>query len=1226
MKKLLTILLLFISAHVFGQTYTPPVSPVQVPTMTWYRNAQGMWGYRGSSLGWWLFADSLMVKRMISAAVPSTLTFNNGLIQSGSVVKWGGTLLGTTTMDALNNDLDIASTRIIGPNTFAGFLRYRSGGVLQIGSENNAGGSLLRSQFQFSTAQTTFTDDLFHSGILYNHVDLNNFTDQSLINKRYADSLHNSLTFGNGLTNTAGVVGLGGTLANSTFIDGNNQLFFIGTSTGFLALGPHAVSSGSTFNGVQTNFTAGSSTGEISPRIFMQRINSTGGISSINIDSAGIHLRDDSLGHGILYTKINFNNLIDSSLVPKAYVDNRIDSIVTTLPTITASNGINRNVDNFELGNPLTKTTTIDAGSNLFLLGDVTTGSGLFEYIPGNGIFMASADTAYFGSINAKKGIVNIYNQRISTGKTNNIILENGDMTVIDGIKHTGLKHDASVLRSLFTDNSYIDKKYHDSTLTASGFASKDSSLQVNKNLYDLADKAVSRTNLSVYSKAQSDANYIANGSSLQAGAVFNIDKAIITGTTPASVSTTTGSNGAIPLSISPANGGNTSKSTGTGIGGNAANLSITMGKGGGVTGSPVTGIGGNGGNVYLLAGDAGDVTGTSKIPGISGEFIAQGGLSSNVDGASGGNTSIKGGNGETSHNTSGGNVYLVAGQGHGTGLDGSILLNVSAGSTVRGNTVIAGTIDDRLHRLQVTGSIISTDTVVTPRIKLTGTAGNGLIDYLAQSSTPATPAINHQISYADASGRFTLMGSNGFAASFSKSLLTASRVYSFPDSTGTFALENRIIPNNNLANSTISGISLGSNLANHIAGTGLTGSNYNGSGAQTWTANLATGVAGGQSVIGGTASGNSLTLSSTTHATKGKILFGNSAYDEANNYLGIGVSSPGSILTVEADALGGTAGAATTALTLQNTTAAANNAQQVSPALILSSNGWNTGGSSQNTNWRVLNLPIQGSTITSTLQFQQSSNGGAYTTPLTVSTGGVLTTSSTIIANPPGSTTAGFTSNGTTANANFTTITTGIGSSTTAKYLFGAVGTTNYRTAIGAGATSTALTAGANYVGTLIPSAPITAATSSTNPWAVNLGVLPIGTYTSGTGTVTNSASLYIDGAAAFATNNYALYVNSGNTVLNNGNLSLGTAGNKINIATGTNASVGRATLVGGTVTVNTTAVTANSEIFLTDRTTGALTNVGTLTVGTVVAGTSFVINSTNILDTSNVSWFIIN
>lgn len=42
----------------------------------------------------------------------------------------------------------------------------------------------------------------------------------------------------------------------------------------------------------------------------------------------------------------------------------------------------------------------------------------------------------------------------------------------------------------------------------------------------------------------------------------------------------------------------------------------------------------------------------------------------------------------------------------------------------------------------------------------------------------------------------------------------------------------------------------------------------------------------------GGSASGGNLTLQSTSHATKGKILFGTSAYDEVNNRLGIEMSS----------------------------------------------------------------------------------------------------------------------------------------------------------------------------------------------------------------------------------------------------------------------------------------------------------------------------------------------
>lgn len=68
---------------------------------------------------------------------------------------------------------------------------------------------------------------------------------------------------------------------------------------------------------------------------------------------------------------------------------------------------------------------------------------------------------------------------------------------------------------------------------------------------------------------------------------------------------------------------------------------------------------------------------------------------------------------------------------------------------------------------------------------------------------------------------------------------------------------------------------------------------------SNTITNNLSTGVSGGQSVIGGTESGNNLTFSSTSNATKGSILFGTSAYDEVNNRLGIGTTSPATALDV---------------------------------------------------------------------------------------------------------------------------------------------------------------------------------------------------------------------------------------------------------------------------------------------------------------------------------------
>lgn len=62
-----------------------------------------------------------------------------------------------------------------------------------------------------------------------------------------------------------------------------------------------------------------------------------------------------------------------------------------------------------------------------------------------------------------------------------------------------------------------------------------------------------------------------------------------------------------------------------------------------------------------------------------------------------------------------------------------------------------------------------------------------------------------------------------------------------------------------------------------------------------TVTNDLVTGKSGGGTVTGGTASGDNLTLTSTSNGTKGKIIFnpGLAAYDQTNNWLGMGTASP---------------------------------------------------------------------------------------------------------------------------------------------------------------------------------------------------------------------------------------------------------------------------------------------------------------------------------------------
>ncbi len=88
-------------------------------------------------------------------------------------------------------------------------------------------------------------------------------------------------------------------------------------------------------------------------------------------------------------------------------------------------------------------------------------------------------------------------------------------------------------------------------------------------------------------------------------------------------------------------------------------------------------------------------------------------------------------------------------------------------------------------------------------------------------------------------------------------------------------------------------------------------------------------------------------------------------------------------------------------------------------------------------------------------------------------------------------------------------------------------------------------------------------------------------------------------------------------------GNVLISTIGKGLQVKTGTNAKIGTATLVGGTATVANTSVTANSRIFLTSNTDGG--TPGWLRVSAKTVGTSFVITSSSVLDTSTVAWLIV-
>ncbi len=111
---------------------------------------------------------------------------------------------------------------------------------------------------------------------------------------------------------------------------------------------------------------------------------------------------------------------------------------------------------------------------------------------------------------------------------------------------------------------------------------------------------------------------------------------------------------------------------------------------------------------------------------------------------------------------------------------------------------------------------------------------------------------------------------------------------------------------------------------------------------------------------------------------------------------------------------------------------------------------------------------------------------------------------------------------------------------------------------------------------------------------------------------------------------NTYQIYNDTGSTSgldlnVSTSVLTLPLVGGGLRIKEGTNARMGVATLVAGTVTVNTTAVTATSRIFLTAQNLGTVTIPSNYGVSARSAGTSFTILASAPTDTSTIAWEII-
>lgn len=364
---------------------------------------------------------------------------------------------------------------------------------------------------------------------------------------------------------------------------------------------------------------------------------------------------------------------------------------------------------------------------------------------------------------------------------------------------------------------------------------------------------------------------------------------------------------------------------------------------------------------------------------------------------------------------------------------------------------------------------------------------------------------------------------------------------------------------------------------------------------AGTVTNNLSTGIASAnQTAIGSTLSGGTLTLSSTSHATKGNILLGTtSAYDEVNNRLGVGITIPTAKLHVQAGTLAAGGSAVRISATMPSNVGALNGEEFII-------NG--SGSTSQTLIGRFTQLGSgysgAGSNIAALFQNLSAGTG----------TGGAGT-SVNVSYRPVGNV-------GIQARTEQTTTGNNTGSVNLAGGGNVSIGSWNAATATKNNATNVGLVAFGRNAGT--------------TPIQVG-GYFALADYGSSMPTFVSAALIADNGPQAdpiflARDNGTAVFtIADGGNVSTTGNVSLAAAGNKINITTGSNASIGvSGAMTAGTITISTTAVTASSNIFLTHATLGG--TQGILSVGAITAGTSFVINSSNASDTGTVNWWIIN
>lgn len=319
------------------------------------------------------------------------------------------------------------------------------------------------------------------------------------------DSLRaHTYTFGNGLTNTSGTVGLGGVMNQPTNIlmDAGNYFTMLTAddlSAPTAAAGFRLINS----SGIPTLSLTGQNllTGvTYSNNISKAGIIFSGSNSTFSLsDSTGLYVSDFRANKkGIKYAFTDYTNLSDSSLVPKAYVDSVVSNSIQNQPFTNTPQTANFSISGIGRANTGFVVGDFTSG-NYSLLQDnslsIQTSSGTGAVIEPGGFGINSDYSSSFGKNSVslgKVGVVNpFYNLKIDS--TDRVTKVTGDP-----VKYTARLRIDSIPVNPTDAVRLVDIG---GAIPGSGYAIKDSTLKPSKNLYDILNKPTARLNLGVQSQ-----------------------------------------------------------------------------------------------------------------------------------------------------------------------------------------------------------------------------------------------------------------------------------------------------------------------------------------------------------------------------------------------------------------------------------------------------------------------------------------------------------------------------------------------------------------------------------------------------------------------------------------------------------------------------------------------------------------------------------------------------